>query len=254
MRKNMIVAENEQQQEQPQQTTAHPVDVHVGKKIRMRRQKLNWTLMDLARKLEISHQQIQKYEHGLTRVSASTLFELSRVLNTNQNYFFEGFEGVSAFEKNIHEHNTISLKPLRSLHVLLIEDDPSDQLLMRKAVDTLSQDVEMHCIQDAEKALEFLRHNKDPNDFPRPDIILLDLNLPRYSGLDFLRDIKKDRALMDIPIIVLTNSISRTEMNAVYKHSASGYICKSFDFDAFKNTVKDLLQYWMKTVVLPSRN
>jgi len=233
---------------------ANPVDVFVGRKIRERRQKLGWTLSELAEKLNISHQQVQKYEQGNTRVSAGVLYYIARILGTSTNYFFEGYNPERVENLKYSEVDTISFARRSYINVLLIEDDPSDELLTRKALEECQPVAKVYCLHDGEAVLEFLRNQKATNPFPRPDIIFLDLNIPKRDGHFVLKEIKRSRETMDIPVVILTNSISKKEMVSVYQNYASGYICKSFDFATFKRQIISAVDYWSNTVVLPNMN
>jgi CheY-like chemotaxis protein len=232
----------------------NPIDLHVGKKVRERRQKLGWTLVELAERLNVSHQQIQKYEQGTTRISASILYQLSKIFSTNQNYFFEGFQPPLHGKLSVSNGDTIDLAGRSCMNVFLVEDDPADELLTRKALEGTQQKINIHAVHDGENAINVLRHPQHLDKFPRPDLVLLDLNIPKRDGHMVLRELKRDRDLQDIPVVVLTNSISKQEMVSVYKSGASGYICKSFDFEVFKRHMGSLISYWASTVVLPNRN
>lgn len=232
----------------------NPIDVHVGRRVRDRRQRLGWTLMDLAERLGVSHQQVQKYEQGSTRISASSLYSLSQIFQTNQNYFFVGLEDQDEADEDSLESDVISLSAQdKTPSIILIEDDSTDELLMRKAIEMLDQKVNLHTLHDGDAALAFLRQKGLKGTFPRPDVIILDLNIPKRDGRMILRELKRDRQLQDIPIIIMTNSLSRKEMVNMYRAGASGYICKPFDFNKLKENLSHLVDYWAHTVVLPNR-
>ena len=232
----------------------NPVDVHVGQRVRDRRQRLGWTLMDLAEKLGVSHQQVQKYEQGTTRISASSLYHLSKIFQTTQNYFFTGLDLDEVDVANDLDSDVISLStPRNALSIILIEDDSTDELLMRKALELIDKKINLHALHDGDDALAFLRQKGVSSTFPRPDIILLDLNIPKRDGRLLLKELKRDRQLQDIPVVVMTNSLSKKEMINIYRYGASGYICKPFDFNKLKSNLEHLIEYWGNTVVLPSR-
>ena len=240
----------------PFENDTNSIDVYVGKRVRERRQRLGWTLMDLAERLGVSHQQVQKYEHGTTRISCAVLYQLSHIFQTNQNYFFTGLEEDPHISEGLGRTHTDTLRLTTSdpLHIILVEDDAGDELLTRKAIEATGLSVDLHTLHDGESALQFLRRGEGDHIFPRPDLIFLDLNLPRRDGHSLLKDLKRDRSLMDIPVVVLTNRLSRTDMMACYRAGASGYLCKSFDFDIFKSNIQRLVQYWWHTALLPNRN
>ena len=224
----------------------HPVDIFIGARIRERRQKLEWTLIDLAKKLKVSHQQIQKYEQGTTRVSAGILFELSEILGVSINYFYEGYEDLSESPKD----NIVLATRTSPLRIALVEDDPSDEMFIREAISDSPKSASIHVFHNGEQVLDFLKNKTGANRFPRPDVIFMDLSLPRLNGLSVLREIKRDRALQDIPIIVLSSSINKKDMIESYKSFASGYIKKSFDFKEFREQIRDSINYW-STICLP---
>ncbi|MFN7662659.1 MAG: response regulator [Alphaproteobacteria bacterium] len=223
-----------------------PVDIFIGARIRERRQKLEWTLIELAQKLKVSHQQIQKYEQGTTRVSAGILFELSEILGVSINYFYEGYEEVSEFPKN----NVILATRTSPLRIALVEDDPSDEMFIREAISDSHKSASVHVFHNGEQVLDFLKNKTGANRFPRPDVIFMDLSLPRLNGMSVLREIKRDRSLQDIPIVMLSSSINKKDMIESYKNFASGYIKKSFDFKEFREQIRDSINYW-STICLP---
>jgi CheY-like chemotaxis protein/DNA-binding XRE family transcriptional regulator len=229
------------------------LDIYIGKRLREKRQKLSLTLTDLAEKLGVSHQQIQKYEQAQSRIAAITLYQLGEILGVEPSYFFQGF---SAFKKKTERLTGDVIVPDResTLNILLVEDDAADELLTRRAFSECSVNVNMFTVHDGVAALDFLRNKCTSVDFPRPDIILLDLNIPKRDGATVLREIKRDRDISDIPVIIMTNSINFQEMISCYKAFAAGYICKPFDFDIFQNSIESLARYWAQSVVLPNRS
>jgi len=239
----MVAIENE----------GHPADSFAGAQLRKRRKQVGWTLTDLAKKLNISYQQVQKYEQGNSRMTASVLYDLTQILGVNANYFFDGFAGSNTEDETEIPSDVIDVNADKPFNVLIIEDDPSDILLMRNALTACGREVKNHIIHDGEQALEFV-NDLEQSKFPRPDIIFLDLNIPKKNGFDILNHIKKNQDILDIPVVVITNSISRNEMLRVYQAFASGYICKSFDYEVFERHIASIIDYWANTVVLPNRN
>lgn len=231
------------------------LDVHIGQRLRHRRKALGWTLMDLSERLDISHQPWQKYEQGFTKISASMLYKMADAMGIQMAYFFEGYHPEGQADATAGEH--ILLTRRKPIDILLIEDNPADELLTRKALESANHEMRLICVHDGETALELLKNRggfSSANDFPRPDLILLDINVPKIDGFELLREIKKDKNILDIPVVMLTNSISRQEMGQAYRNFASGYVCKSFDFNYFKQTLGNLLNYWNSAVVLPHIN
>lgn len=223
----------------------HPVDVAVGKQLRTLRKKLNLSQANLAEMLGISHQQIQKYELGVNRISASTLYELAQLLRVPVSYFFEEIDGVQGSAMK-----TLTVKRENPLTILLVEDDGTDELLMREALDLCDIDSSVFVVRDGAEAMSFLRR-PERFDAKMPDIVVLDLNIPRKDGLSVLREIKGDAQLAHLPVIVLTNSIFPDDMREAYAACASGYLVKSFDVKEFNRSVSEVVRYWSR-MVLPS--
>lgn len=228
------------------------LDIYIGKRLRIKRQKLGLTLLSLAEKLGVSHQQIQKYEKAQSRISAIVLYQLSQILGVESNYFFQGFTSFSKDEE-LASSDIIIPDHECSLNVLLIEDDVADELCTRRAFSECSAFVNLLTVHNSIIAMNFLRKKLITVDFPRPDIILLDLNISKRDGATMLREIKRDRDLSDIPVIIMTNGINFQEMLSCYKAYASGCICKSFNYDIFQKNIENLTRYWAKSVILPNR-
>lgn len=234
-----------------QEHDLNPLDIYVGKKVRDFRCKVGWTLADLAERAGVSHQQVHKYEQGVTKISAGMLFKFSKIFSTTPNCFFEGFnpEGVINFDASLND--TISLKPKLDINLLVVEDSAADEFLLRKALEGCDYNFNLFCIHDGDEVMSFLRKKSRTEPFNRPDLILLDLNLPKVGGLSLLRTIKQDRDLLDIPVVVLTSSMSKADMIQAYRHHASGYISKSFDYEMFKKKLHMAIHYWVEAVLLP---
>lgn len=215
---------------------------YIGKKIRERRKIIALTQKELADKLGVSHQQFQKYEKGLTRIPVTFLYGLTQLLGVTADYFFAGFQRSN----NATGYGTIPLKRTNALHILLIEDNIADVIVIRKALESYTIETVLSTVHDGAKALEFLRNNKS-----RPDIILLDLNIPKIKGDAVLKTIKQDRTLQSIPVIILTNNLAISKMVELYKVHANGYLCKSFDLSLFTKHIQQLVEYWSSVIALP---
>jgi CheY-like chemotaxis protein len=140
----------------------------------------------------------------------------------------------------------------KTLIVLLVEDEPADAHLVRLAFDEGKIAVDLHHVLDGVEAFEFLRNEKGYAQAPVPDLILLDLNMPRMDGRQFLEKIKADGELHRIPVVVLTTSDAERDMLYSYDHFAAGYIVKPVDVDAFVKIVRGISEYWIHIVRLPA--
>eukprot|EP01035_Chromulina_nebulosa_P026080 gene26080-34099_t len=225
---------------------------YVGKRLREKRNKLGLSLAELGAGLNIAPQQLQKYECAESTVSANRLYQIGCLFGVNIDYFFNGFNAIL---QNATRVPQAIIQPDRTVHlkVLLIEDNDSDAYLTRKAFEVCPVKIDILVMHNHRDVFRFLQGQKTDVVFPQPDLILLDLNLPKMDGLSILRKIKQDSMLSHIPVVILSHSISLKDMVTCYKNYASGFIAKSFDFDVFREKLNLLARYWAQTVVLPSR-
>jgi CheY-like chemotaxis protein/plasmid maintenance system antidote protein VapI len=225
------------------------VDVYLGKRLRDFRERVGWTLTELGERVGVSHQQIHKYENADSKISAAMLFKFAQIFETNPNAFFDGFHMI---DLDFLKDDTLSLKQKDVINILLIEDSSADEFLIRKALENCGHQFNFYCAHDGDEVFNVLRRKISIAPFPRPDIILLDLNLPKINGLSILKSLKQDREIQDIPIIVLTSSLNKMDMINAYKNHASGFISKSFDFNVFQKNLQTTINYWVEAVVLPT--
>jgi CheY-like chemotaxis protein len=142
----------------------------------------------------------------------------------------------------------------KKLTVLLVEDEPADAYLVRLAFKEGHILADLHHVSDGVEAFAFLRHETNYPNTPTPDLILLDLNMPRMDGRQFLQQIKADAALRALPVVILTTSDAERDLLHSYDHCAAGYIVKPMDVDVFIKVVRNLTDYWINVVRLPERH
>ena len=142
---------------------------------------------------------------------------------------------------------------LEVIDVLLVEDDPGDVLLIREAFEDNKVHNRLHVVPDGVEALMFLRQEGEHADAPRPDLVLLDLNLPRKDGREVLAEVKGDESLQHIPVVVLTTSKAEEDVLRSYKLHANAYVTKPVDFDRFIDVVRRIDEFFVTVVKLPSR-
>ncbi|QFY43857.1 response regulator [Candidatus Methylospira mobilis] len=135
--------------------------------------------------------------------------------------------------------------------ILLLEDEPADANLVRIALRENKIFCCLHHVPDGLAGVEFLRRQGNYADAPRPDLILLDLNMPRMNGREFLAAVKADEQLKSIPVVVLTTSDVHRDVVASYQLGAAGYITKPVDFTQFASAINQLGNYWFALVQLP---
>jgi len=137
------------------------------------------------------------------------------------------------------------------ISVLLIDDDPGDVLLVREAFEEHKVGNLLSVVSDGVQAMEYVRAQSSYSDATRPDLILLDLNLPRKSGIEVLEEIKSDPALSTIPVVVLTTSEAEEDIVRAYKLHANAYITKPVDFEQFTKIVHQIDDFFIGLVKLP---
>jgi CheY-like chemotaxis protein len=140
---------------------------------------------------------------------------------------------------------------LTPIDVLLVEDDEGDVLMTREAFDFYKIRNTLHVVSDGEQALQFLHRAGPYEDAPRPGLILLDVNLPRVSGFEVLTELKKDPALLDVPVVMLTTSQAEEDILRSYKLHANAYVSKPVDFDGFTAAIRQIDDFFLTLVQLP---
>ena len=139
------------------------------------------------------------------------------------------------------------------IEVLLVEDDPGDVLMTREAFEEHKVRNRLSVVSDGVDALAYLRREKPFEDATRPDLILLDLNLPRRDGREVLAEIKNDTVLRQIPVVVLTTSQADEDVLRSYQLHANAYVTKPVDFDRFVSVVKQIDDFFISVVRLPPK-
>jgi two-component system, chemotaxis family, response regulator Rcp1 len=148
---------------------------------------------------------------------------------------------------------TASLEEIMPVEVLLVEDSPGDVRLTRDAFHETNQSIRLHVAVDGVEAMDFLKKRGAFVNSPRPDFILLDLNIPKMDGREVLAQIKKDDNLKTIPTIILTTSDSETDIRKSYELQANCYLSKPVQLEDFENIVKSINDFWTTKVKLPQQ-
>ena len=139
------------------------------------------------------------------------------------------------------------------IQVLLVEDSPGDVRLTQEAFRAANKAIQLHVVVDGVEAMAFLRHEGVHVHAPRPDLILLDLNLPKMDGREVLAHIKEDESLKLIPTVILTTSDAEADIVRSYQLQANCYLNKPVQLDAFENLVKSINDFWLTKVKLPQQ-
>ncbi|MGA8543140.1 MAG: response regulator [Thermoplasmata archaeon] len=141
----------------------------------------------------------------------------------------------------------------RPVQILIVEDNPADARLVREVMRDSKVLNEIQWVPDGVEALAYLRRQGKYANAPRPNLIFLDLNMPRKDGREVLREVKADTDLRRIPIVVMTSSQAEEDIARAYDHHANCYVRKPIDFAQFHEVVKSIETFWFATVELPTR-
>ena len=147
--------------------------------------------------------------------------------------------------------SAISERPGMAIEILLVEDSPGDVRLTQEALRDAKVQNNLHIVTDGEDAIAFLRRTGSYTEVPRPDLILLDLNLPKKDGREILAEIKADASLQTIPVVVLTTSESEADILQSYQLHANCYITKPADLEGFMKVVRSIEGFWLSIVKFP---
>ena len=142
---------------------------------------------------------------------------------------------------------------MKSIEILLVEDNPGDADLAREALETSKVHNTLRVVGDGEAAMAFLRRQGKYADAPRPDLVLLDLNLPKKDGREVLAEVKADDDLKRIPVVILTTSKAEEDILKTYNLHANCYITKPIDLNQFIKVVQSIEEFWFTIVKLPSK-
>jgi CheY-like chemotaxis protein len=139
------------------------------------------------------------------------------------------------------------------IRVLLVEDNPGDVGLMQESFRDVNPLIQVHVASDGVEAMAFLKNHSAGADAPRPDLILLDLNLPKMDGRELLAQIKQDDDLKSIPTVIVSSSDAAADVERSYQFHANSYVAKPIRFDAFQSLVKSITDFWLSNARLPSQ-
>jgi chemotaxis family two-component system response regulator Rcp1 len=138
-----------------------------------------------------------------------------------------------------------------AVDILLVEDNPGDVRLTREAFAEARIDADLHVVRDGEAALDFLHRRGEFSDVPRPDLVLLDLNLPKVGGMEVLRRLKEDSTLRRLPVVVLTGSESPEDIAESYDQCSNAYLTKPVDSEEFIQLIEAIESFWLSAAKLP---
>ena len=218
------------------------IDVVLGKKIKQRRTQLGLSQAELGELLQLSAQQIQRYESGENTISVSKLIPLARCLNLEASDLLEGLN-----EEPVTAPTLLTREEPRKLRLMIVEDDSADVILLMEAIQETDTPVEIIHVYEADKLLQTLKSMS-----ALPDVILMDINMPRTNGIDALKELKKS-SFKQLPVVMLSNSIRMQDLLAAYDAHASGYIQKNAQSDMYVQDIVTFVTYWRNVCVTPAR-
>jgi CheY-like chemotaxis protein len=140
---------------------------------------------------------------------------------------------------------------VRSLEILVVDDDDADALMISEALENADRPTTVHRAVDGREALDYLHRTPPFEQASRPDLILLDLNMPRMDGRETLAAIKTDERLKAIPVVILTTSGAAPDIASSYQHRANAYVTKPFGLDEFEATVRTIDRFYREVALLP---
>lgn len=145
-----------------------------------------------------------------------------------------------------------SQKPTRPIEVLLVEDNSADAQLVERALRSATLQIRLCVVEDGYEALDYLHRRKNFQNVTRPDLILLDLNLPGRDGHEVLRELKADPDLKEVPVLIYSGSAAQRDIRLAYKLGGNCYIRKPVDLEDFLGVVASIERFWLRTAMLPS--
>jgi two-component system, chemotaxis family, response regulator Rcp1 len=142
---------------------------------------------------------------------------------------------------------------LEPIDILVVEDNPGDARLIKEVLSENKSSYRLHIVEDGVQAMDFLKKEGRFLNFPRPDLIFLDLNLPKKDGREVLEEIKSDEDLKLIPVVIMTTSQAEEDILRAYSLHANCYVTKPLELDQFNNTIKSIVDFWFVLVKLPRK-
>ncbi len=139
-----------------------------------------------------------------------------------------------------------------SINILVVEDDPGDVALIEESFASIGARVTLHVVSAGDEAMAFLRRQPPHAGQPRPDMMMLDLNLPRMGGLEVLEEVRADPVLRSLPVLVFTSSASSRDISLSYFHGANCFITKPDDFARYRDVIGVIERFWFETAKLPA--
>jgi chemotaxis family two-component system response regulator Rcp1 len=178
--------------------------------------------------------------------------ETSTLLEPGVTYPLEEIEPPTETFPFTSSLRSMSVSADRKIEILLVEDNPADVRLTREIFENGHDSTHLNVVRDGEEAMAFIRREGPYTESPRPQLVLLDLNLPRKDGREVLQELKTDADLCQIPVVVLTTSAAESDILRSYQLHANCFITKPLDLDEFFEVVSSIKDFWLANARLPS--
>ena len=227
---------------------ANQIDKFIGLQLRKERKRRRLSLMDVSESVGVSYQQLQKYEQAKSRLTVSMLYRLVRLYGLDFGHFFEAV----MLEVMAHSDSRIidCMEGSKRINVLVVEPDPSEEVNTRGILKEVS-DLNALFVHDGKQVLDVLKYKTLCPNFPKPNVVFMDVFIPKLDGIDVLKELKRDERTRDIPVVMLTNVVDDELTLQAYKHGASGYIIKERDKQLFRDNIVSCINYWTRTIIKP---
>jgi two-component system response regulator len=154
----------------------------------------------------------------------------------------------------VQQQKQVKSTLLESIDILVVEDNPGDARLIKEVLSANKDSYRLHIVEDGVEAMSFLKQKGKSLYSPRPDLIILDLNLPKKDGREVLAEIKSDDSLKLIPVVIMTTSQAEEDILKAYSLHANCYVTKPLELDQFINTIKSIIEFWFALVKLPRKD
>lgn len=228
------------------------INLHIGHRLREKRKKTGLEFTTICDVVNLTYQQIQKYENGQIRIPVNKLYEFSNLYQVPIQYFFEDVDD-SQPEDSLQTTLPMAPEENRHLNILLIEDNPVDEFFTRKTIASIDPEILLFCVHNERQAMDFLKNRMNtPLPFLRPDLIFMDILVSKKEAHMLLTSIKHDHSLKEIPMIILTSTINKADMLKSYRGGAASFIRKTSNLEEFTNNMRICLEYWCSVVILPT--
>ena len=222
----------------------YSVDAFIGHRLRNIRLKSGIKLSEIAKRLNLSMQLIQKYETGVTRIPVSALCRIADILNTNPSYFFDGYEQLFNKSGNV---TTLSHVKTDSLNILLVSASIDIEYMVQNLKTDTGLKISIFTVIDPTEIHDYARQlTHTHHTLPVPDIVLYDMPVQKSDIQDFIKKIRLNPLNIEAPIIILSMNPDIDAMKKAYYYGVSGYIYKNIPTDELQNSLKYMLLYWGK--------